>query len=114
MPSQPTQRKIVEQFASPRTGLLVTGFDRAARPIVYTCIATYSDIVQFGFGLGTLLSAAFTTRHNGDSTTNNPTKTERTAITHHQLSSRRRKNPRKGQSPPTKAFAEFRLNGPNN
>jgi hypothetical protein len=34
MPSEPTQRKIVEQFASPRTRLLVTGSDRAARPTV--------------------------------------------------------------------------------
>jgi len=34
MPSEPIQRKIVEQFASPRTRLLVTGSDRAARPTV--------------------------------------------------------------------------------
>jgi WD40 repeat protein/energy-coupling factor transporter ATP-binding protein EcfA2 len=34
MPSELTQRKIVEQFASPRTRLLVTGSDRAARPTV--------------------------------------------------------------------------------
>jgi WD40 repeat protein/energy-coupling factor transporter ATP-binding protein EcfA2 len=34
MPSEPTQRRIVEQFAGPRTRLLVTGWDRAARPIV--------------------------------------------------------------------------------
>jgi WD40 repeat protein len=34
MPSEPTQRRIVEQFAGPRTRLLVTGSDRAARPIV--------------------------------------------------------------------------------
>ena len=30
MPAEPTQRKIVEQFAGPRTRLLVTGLDRAA------------------------------------------------------------------------------------
>jgi energy-coupling factor transporter ATP-binding protein EcfA2 len=34
MPTEPTQRRIVEQFAGPRTRLLVTGSDRAARPIV--------------------------------------------------------------------------------
>jgi WD40 repeat protein len=34
MPSEPTQRRIVEQFAGPRTRLLVTGWDRAARPTV--------------------------------------------------------------------------------
>ena len=34
MPADPTQRKIVEQFAGPRTRLLVTGSDRAARPTV--------------------------------------------------------------------------------
>jgi len=34
MPADPTQRKIVEQFAGPRTRLLVTGRDRAARPTV--------------------------------------------------------------------------------
>src|SRR5262245_12538193 len=34
MPSEVTQRKIVEQFAGPRTRLLVTGWDRAARPTV--------------------------------------------------------------------------------
>ena len=34
MPSEPTQRRIVEQFAGPRTRLLVTGSDRAARPTV--------------------------------------------------------------------------------
>jgi hypothetical protein len=34
MPTDPTQRKIVEQFAGPRTRLLVTGRDRAARPTV--------------------------------------------------------------------------------
>ena len=34
MPTEPTQRKIVEQFAGPRTRLLVTGLDRAARPTV--------------------------------------------------------------------------------
>src|SRR5499427_3935212 len=34
MPSEPIQRKIVEQFAGPRTRLLVTGYDRAARPTV--------------------------------------------------------------------------------
>jgi WD40 repeat protein/energy-coupling factor transporter ATP-binding protein EcfA2 len=34
MPSEPTQRKMVEQFAGPRTRLLVTGSDRAARPTV--------------------------------------------------------------------------------
>ena len=34
MPAEPTQRKIVEQFAGPRTRLLVTGLDRAARPTV--------------------------------------------------------------------------------
>ena len=31
---EPAQRKIVEQFAGPRTRLLVTGSDRAARPTV--------------------------------------------------------------------------------
>jgi energy-coupling factor transporter ATP-binding protein EcfA2/predicted nucleotide-binding protein len=31
MPSEPTLRRVVEQFASPRTRLLVTGSDRAAR-----------------------------------------------------------------------------------
>jgi formylglycine-generating enzyme required for sulfatase activity len=34
MPTEPAQRRIVEQFAGPRTRLLVTGSDRAARPIV--------------------------------------------------------------------------------
>src|SRR5262249_21648986 len=34
MPLDQAQRKIVEQFASPRTRLLVTGFDRSARPTV--------------------------------------------------------------------------------
>jgi tetratricopeptide (TPR) repeat protein len=34
MPVDQAQRKIVEQFASQRTRLLVTGFDRAARPTV--------------------------------------------------------------------------------
>jgi len=34
MPSEPIQRRIVEQFAGPRTRLLVTGRDRAARPTV--------------------------------------------------------------------------------
>src|SRR5262249_6651728 len=34
MPLESTQRKIVEQFAGPRTRLLVTGSDRAARPTV--------------------------------------------------------------------------------
>jgi uncharacterized protein YjbI with pentapeptide repeats len=34
MPAQPTQRKIVDQFASARTRLLVTGSDRAGRPTV--------------------------------------------------------------------------------
>jgi TPR repeat protein/energy-coupling factor transporter ATP-binding protein EcfA2 len=34
MPAEPIQRKIVEQFAGPRTRLLVTGLDRAARPTV--------------------------------------------------------------------------------
>jgi WD40 repeat protein len=34
MPIEPTQRRIVDQFAGPRTRLLVTGSDRAARPIV--------------------------------------------------------------------------------
>ena len=34
MPVEPMQRKIVEQFAGPRTRLLVTGLDRAARPTV--------------------------------------------------------------------------------
>jgi energy-coupling factor transporter ATP-binding protein EcfA2 len=34
MPTEPTQRRIVEQFAGARTRLLVTGSDRAARPIV--------------------------------------------------------------------------------
>jgi WD40 repeat protein len=34
MPAEPAQRKIVEQFAGPRTRLLVTGLDRAARPTV--------------------------------------------------------------------------------
>jgi energy-coupling factor transporter ATP-binding protein EcfA2 len=34
MPVEPAQRKIVEQFAAQRTRLLVTGFDRAARPTV--------------------------------------------------------------------------------
>jgi WD40 repeat protein len=34
MPSEPMQRRIVEQFAGPRTRLLVTGSDDAARPIV--------------------------------------------------------------------------------
>ena len=34
MPADQTQRKIVEQFAGPRTRLLVTGWDRAARPTV--------------------------------------------------------------------------------
>jgi WD40 repeat protein/energy-coupling factor transporter ATP-binding protein EcfA2 len=34
MPSEPMQRRIVEQFAGPRTRLLVTGSDHAARPMV--------------------------------------------------------------------------------
>jgi uncharacterized protein len=34
MPVEPEQRKIVEQFAHPRTRLLVTGSDRARRPTV--------------------------------------------------------------------------------
>jgi WD40 repeat protein len=34
MPAEPDQREIVEQFAGPRTRLLVTGWDRAARPTV--------------------------------------------------------------------------------
>jgi energy-coupling factor transporter ATP-binding protein EcfA2 len=34
MPDEPMLRKIVDQFANPRTRLLVTGSDRAARPIV--------------------------------------------------------------------------------
>src|SRR5262245_50436202 len=34
MPSEPMQRSIVEQFAGPRTRLLVTGSDDAARPMV--------------------------------------------------------------------------------
>ena len=34
MPVEPTQRKIVDQFAGPKTRLLVTGLDRAARPTV--------------------------------------------------------------------------------
>jgi TPR repeat protein/energy-coupling factor transporter ATP-binding protein EcfA2 len=34
MPLEPAQLKIVEQFAGPRTRLLVTGFDRARRPTV--------------------------------------------------------------------------------
>lgn len=34
MPTEPTLRKIVEQFAGPRTRLLVTGLNRAARPTV--------------------------------------------------------------------------------
>ena len=34
MPAEETLRKIVEQFAGPRTRLLVTGWDRAARPTV--------------------------------------------------------------------------------
>jgi hypothetical protein len=34
MPDEPTLRKIVNRFAGPRTRLLVTGSDRAARPTV--------------------------------------------------------------------------------
>jgi WD40 repeat protein len=34
MPAESAQRKIVEQFASPRTRLLVTGWDRDTRPTV--------------------------------------------------------------------------------
>jgi len=34
MPSDPAQRRIVEQFAGPRTRLLVTGSDRAQQPTV--------------------------------------------------------------------------------
>jgi Tol biopolymer transport system component len=34
MPSEPGQRRIVDQFAGPRARLLVTGSDRASRPIV--------------------------------------------------------------------------------
>jgi TPR repeat protein len=34
MPAEPEQRKIVEQFADPRTRLLVTGSDRERRPTV--------------------------------------------------------------------------------
>ena len=34
MPTEPAQRRIVEQFAGPRIRLLVTGVDRAARPTV--------------------------------------------------------------------------------
>src|SRR5262249_55818009 len=34
MPDEPSLRRIVDQFAGPRTRLLVTGSDRAARPTV--------------------------------------------------------------------------------
>jgi len=34
MPDKAVLRKIVDQFAGPRTRLLVTGSDRAARPAV--------------------------------------------------------------------------------
>src|SRR5262249_12367256 len=34
MPSDPMQRRIVDQFSGPRTRLLVTGSDREARPTV--------------------------------------------------------------------------------
>ena len=34
MPSEPTQRRIVDQFANARTRLLVTGSDKAAKPTV--------------------------------------------------------------------------------
>jgi len=34
MPEEPTLRKVIEQFANPRTRLLVTGWDRAGRPMV--------------------------------------------------------------------------------
>jgi hypothetical protein len=34
MPIEPAQRRIVEQFAGPKTRLLVTGSDRAGRPVV--------------------------------------------------------------------------------
>ena len=34
MPSEPMQRRIVEQFAGPRTRLLVTGSDHAGRPMI--------------------------------------------------------------------------------
>ena len=34
MPTEADQTKIIDQFASPRTRLLVTGFDRAKRPTV--------------------------------------------------------------------------------
>src|SRR5262245_1579062 len=34
MPEEPTLRKVIEQFDNPRTGLLVTGWDRAGRPMV--------------------------------------------------------------------------------
>jgi hypothetical protein len=34
MPDEPTLRKIVDQFAGPRTRLLVTGSDRTSRPTV--------------------------------------------------------------------------------
>jgi hypothetical protein len=34
MPSEPAQRRIVDQFAGPRTRLLLTGSDRAVRPTV--------------------------------------------------------------------------------
>ena len=34
MPTEPAQRRIVEQFAGPRIRLLVTGLDRASRPTV--------------------------------------------------------------------------------
>src|SRR5262249_33070543 len=34
MPEEPTLRKVIEQFANPPTRLLVTGWDRAGRPMV--------------------------------------------------------------------------------
>jgi hypothetical protein len=49
MPSEPTQLKIIEEFAGPRTRLLVTGFDRARRPTVEvaheTLIRTWPRLV---------------------------------------------------------------------
>jgi energy-coupling factor transporter ATP-binding protein EcfA2 len=49
MPSEPMQRRIVDQFAGPRTRLLVTGQDRAGRPIVEVAhealIRTWPDYV---------------------------------------------------------------------
>jgi hypothetical protein len=63
MPTDRTQREIIEQFAGPRTRLLVTGWDRAKRPTVEVAhealIRTWPRPALFGgLALGTLFGIA--------------------------------------------------------